>query len=819
MASAADPQHASSRRATALRLSPGLEVTELGEDVVLSVATATLRLQGGVARVFRDRLLPLLTHAPAVAELRASVADLPVDEVARLLDRLLAAGLLEEVPDDGSAAPAWTQLVMPASRDRAALGARAADARIAIVGLRGAGRVLAEVLASMGIGTLVLADPFPPLAEELQAAGPGPRERREHLVAESLRARSPAVEVRTSDRGWSREAMTGLVEGADLVVTVLDPELAAARLWVNAASLASGVPSLHAELHGPRALVGPLVVPGEGPCLLCWRMRALACADDFPVAMAREEMLDATRAPYDPPRPLLPPLSAWVAGILAREVMATTLGAAAPQLPGHVLELDALDLGQRLHPVLPRPDCPACAKKGRRPRPASPTLPELRQEPDRSTDFDSIATATVSPVCGLVRSVDRIVKSLDEPERPVVVRAEVANSRFLAGSEGFVGCSGKGPTVTAARNGALGEALERYAALTWAPDRRVTAARGELIGPSLDPRELVLFAPDQYERLRYAPYADSTVLDWVPARSLVTGREVWVPLLAVHLGIDLTDHSAYLFPPTSNGFAAGPTVTAAVLHGLLEVVERDAFLISWCHRLAGVRSRADTVPDAETQSIAAAHARRGVVIDVHRLPVDSAASVVLAAGWSEDRPAVVVGLGADLDPVVAARRAVLEVCQVRPALRARLERPESAARLAELVADPSRVSDLEDHDLLYADPATAHALLGHLRSAPIGPWDGGNRVDVDDSHALDLLVDSLARAAGDVLYVDITPHDVADLGVRVARGLVPGFQPIHFGAAETRLGGDRLFTVPATLGLRPDRAGRDELNLAPHPLS
>jgi ribosomal protein S12 methylthiotransferase accessory factor len=305
----------------------------------------------------------------------------------------------------------------------------------------------------------------------------------------------------------------------------------------------------------------------------------------------------------------------------------------------------------------------------------------------------------------------------------------------------------------------------------------------------------------------------------VPARSLVTGLEVWVPLLAVHLGYEARRHTAHLFSPTSNGFAAGPTTTSAVLRGLLEVVERDAFLLSWSHRLAGVRSAAATVPDAETRSVAAAYARRGVTIDVHRLPVDSAATVVLAVGWSEDRPAAVVGLGADLDPVVAARRAVLEVGQVRPALRARLGQPETAARLAELVEDPSRVSGLEDHDLLYADRCTAQAGLSYLRSAPREPWDAGGGAAAADSPALEVLVESLRRVAGDVLYVDVTTPDVADLGVRVACGIVPGFQPIHFGAQEMRLGGDRLYTFPASLGLRPGRVGRDELNLAPHPLS
>ena len=515
--------------------------------------------------------------------------------------------------------------------------------------------------------------------------------------------------------------------------------------------------------------------------------RALACADDFAAAMAREEALDAARTPSASPRPMLPTLLPWVVGVLGHEAIAVTLGVAAPRLAGHVLVLDGLGLGEQLDPALPRPDCPACSKKGRPPRPSSPALNELVDGPRRRTDFDAIAAVTVSPLCGLIRALDRVPKDVEEPEQPVVVRAELANARFLAGATGFVGCSGKGSPITAARDGALGEALERYAALTWIPDRRARATRGELDGPSLHPRELVLFADDQYAALPYAPYSDDTVLEWVPARLTIRGGEVWIPLLAAHLGYDVPDRSGYLFPATSNGFAAGATLTDAVLRGVLEVVERDAFLPSWSHRLAGTRSAATTVPDAQVRYIGAAYARRGVRIDVHRLPVDAAATVVLAAGWSDEAPAVVLGLGADLNPVAAARSAVLEVAQVRPALRGRLREPTTAVRLAELVADPSRVAELEDHDLLYSDPATAAAGLGYLLDVPTRPWDAPVKSS-DEAASLRRLIDSLAEVADDVLYGDVTPYDVSALGVRVARGHSDEFptHPLRGGRGPSR---------------------------------
>lgn len=805
-----------------LACAPALDVIPIGDDLLLHTDTATLRLEGGVARVVRDRVLPALEDAPSRDEILSSMHDLPVEELRRLLDHLLQAGIIVEVGEDEPAdgVLSWTYLVTASRAERHALRTRTRGLRVVLVGLEAPGIQLAEALAAVGVGTIVLADPFPVTPSDAVALGTrqSTAERRQDLAAETLSRRRPDTNFVLSAAPLERDSVISLVAGTDLVVTSVDRGLSAARHWVNAGSLKHGVPSLHADMRGQRALVGPLVLPGEGPCYLCWRMRALACDDDFADAMALEEAYDAERRPRPVHRPTLPTLVPWVVAALAHEVLAVTTGATQPRLAAQVLELDGLSLTERLHAVLQRPDCPACQKKGHRPRAAAPTLDELRQQSPVMTNFERIAVAAVGPRCGLIRRLDRVPKDLTEPQRPYIVRAELANSRFLAPDEAFVSCSGKGRSLVTARNGAIGEALERYAALTWLPDRRVSASRRQLEGRSLDPRDLVLFADAQYEHLPYAPYQDTTILDWVPGRSLVSGEAVWVPLLAAHLGESVSHREAYLFPPTSNGFAAGATAADALVRALLEVIERDAFLIAWAHRLAGRRIDARTLPDEETRQVAEAYARRNVSIQLNLLPVDTAATVVLGTAWSDRAPAVVVGLGADLDPIVAARHAVMEVAQVRPALGGRLRTAEAARRLAELVEDPQRVERLEDHDLLYADPRTATA-LEFLLDPEVDRWDAGPAAAMQPADALERLVASLAAVAGDVLYVDITPDDVDSLGVRVVRGIVPGFQPIHFGAREARLGGRRFVEVPWRLGLAPRPARLPELNLAPHPLA
>src|SRR5205085_9014227 len=59
---------------------------------------------------------------------------------------------------------------------------------------------------------------------------------------------------------------------------------------------------------------------------------------------------------------------------------------------------------------------------------------------------------------------------------------------------------------------------------------------------------------------------------------LLPGERVFVPFRSPRPA-DVTDY------PTLSGYAAGPTLEEAALHALLEVVERDAFMIAWANRL------------------------------------------------------------------------------------------------------------------------------------------------------------------------------------------------------------------------------------------
>jgi len=678
-------------------------------------------------------------------------------------------------------------LGLPASQVRG----RLAGVRVAVVAPEGLGAPLGAVLTARGVGELVLVDPAGCQPDHLDALAAGC-----HLLAGCFDAGSGEVDV-----------------------------------WLDARGLAHRVPVLHAWLDGPVALIGPLFVPGRTACWACWRARILACGDGRARADAARPEPPGPPEPGPPNPPGPPELASAAAGTLAEAAAEAALGhllaPGAPGLAGRVRELDLGTGRDRVHTVLAVPGCPVCDPVG----PAVRTPPPLADLVGPASDLVGPASgpggdlldavpSLVDPWCGVVTRLERLPKDPREPVLPHVVVAELADLDGAGRTaDRWLLHSGKGTTLAEARRGALGEAVERYAGAWRDRDGVVRAPREELDG-ALDPRALVLYGPGQYATLPYAPYSERTVMGWVAGRSLVSGARVLVPALAVSMDYPPASPEERIFPTTSTGLAAGTSLAGAVLAGALEVLERDAFVIAWLNRLPGQRVDPLGHPDSELVDLVGAYRRHGVEVRLHRLPSDHPCHVFLCLGMQRhgEGPPVTVGLGADLDPASAARKAVLEMGQARPFLHMALRVPALRARSRRLGADPRLVATADDHALLYADPRALGAFEFLECGSPVeldwrGPAPAGARA------GLRRLVEHLSSQGGDLLYCDLTLKDVGGTGLHVVRVLVPGFQPLDFGWKAHRLGGTRLYELPHRLGLTDCPTTPEQLDHTPHPLA
>jgi ribosomal protein S12 methylthiotransferase accessory factor len=802
-------------------MAPGVELVRIAADrYTLRSEFDAFELAGEAASDFAQNVLVELHNTLALDEIHARLPGYAPDSVTGHVELLVSRGLVVEIATrDAPPLLPFGAFLDVMGRDTDDVARRLAQLKVAVFGLEAHGAHLARMLAQIGVGAVRLVDPHPLEAGHLALASlTKPESAGLSLQVAVAHALAP-FDVRVECEGDAVELdaarVRSIVDGCDIAFGCWDQTFLAASHWLNQAAIETGVPVLFGELRASSTITGPLLLPGRSACWMCYRMRSIACAPDFEQAMSFEEHLDRTRRPRLASRASLPALPELLASSMALETLRVLLGLHPPIHVDSVSEYDAMSGAVQNHPVLAVPNCPVCSKKVLA---IQPPLDELIEGAPEPANLLELVPRLVDAKTGIVSHFSAVPRDVSESPVPLVWRAKVANHRFLSEhDEERATCSGKGMIKEQAWVSCLGEAVERYSASSWNADELVIASRASLDGRSLDPRELVLYADEQYDALPYTRYRDSAELAWVRSRSLVHGDEVWAPAMAVLMDYPIQTAGEFLFPITSSGLAAGPTLHHAVLGAVTEVLERDAALISWYNELPGNPHDPHQHPDADVRRLASLYRSRGIELALIGLVTDHPVSVFMGIalqGQSAGGPSAVVGLGADIDPIAAARKAALEVGQVRPAIRRRARR-EGAARVHELVADPTLVESMEDHALLYTDPQMADQfrfLFGERR-----PWCP--RIVVDPAAGLRRIVEHFAGIGQEVLYANLTPPDMAAVGIFTARAIVPDFQPISFGKGERRLGGRRLYEFATQQGLRSAEATPAELNPMPHPIA
>ena len=223
--------------------------------------------------------------------------------------------------------------------------------------------------------------------------------------------------------------------------------------------------------------------------------------------------------------------------------------------------------------------------------------------------------------------------------------------------------NGKGLLDSHARVSALMESVEHlHAELPPSSLRSATISNLRAGGePFVEPAAMPSFAGGVH-------YTDDTLQEWLPAQHLVTGEECWLPASACWIG------EPQLTVFSSNGLASGNTPNEAIVHGMLEVLERDALA-----RLSGgALSQAHLASSAIIQASISDHRIlelidriRAAGVELVLMRVDS--SVPIHTMWAvllePHSPLacsrVNMGQGAHLNPATAAIRAITEAAQSR----------------------------------------------------------------------------------------------------------------------------------------------------------
>jgi hypothetical protein len=287
-------------------------------------------------------------------------ADAPTDGTARedagtLVALLATGGCLDVLPAErvpetlGPDVAALSLLARAAPGAAAAALARRRASRVRVVGAGRVGAPLAALLAAAGVGSVAVDDAGPTRVADLAPAG---------LLARDLgRARGATVARRLPRQpsGGGRPRGAG---PHDLVL--LTPVGPGAPDPADAQHLLrEGVPHLAAGVRENTGWVGPLVLPGRGPCLECLERHRTDRDPGWPLVAAQLAV-----PAYGVVDPCNVALAALVAAVTALQALAL-LDAEPGQLPpavsagslGGVLELQLPGWRLRRRSWAPHADC------------------------------------------------------------------------------------------------------------------------------------------------------------------------------------------------------------------------------------------------------------------------------------------------------------------------------------------------------------------------------------------------------------------------------------------------------------------------------
>lgn len=333
---------------------------------------------------------------------------------------------------------------------------------------------------------------------------------------------------------------------------------------------------------------------------------------------------------------------------------------------------------------------------------------------------------------------------------------------------------GKGASGGQALASASLEFIERLAAKMHPEDDLIEASHAEVEAEVRDPHLFCLSSE--------GPFDPGRMIDWVWGYSLTRSRPVLVPANLVFFPYKTGRDEKSIAWTDSNGLASGNNIEEAILHAVLEVVERDAVVIAEYNRLPPAEIRLDARPAGFSPLLEDLEAT-GFSCSFAAVPTDIPIPVVSAFLRKMNDPEnCAVAFGCHLDPSLAVSRALTEAVQLLP--------PSANHEGWLRSGSPER----------YA-----------ARFSPAIPFDDLKSLASSDlKDNIERCVAILNGIGSEVIVVDLS---LPDIPFPVVRVLATGLQPL-FHQGDMRLS-RRFFEVPVKLGLRAEPRAPDDIKIWP----
>lgn len=314
--------------------------------------------------------------------------------------------------------------------------------------------------------------------------------------------------------------------------------------------------------------------------------------------------------------------------------------------------------------------------------------------------------------------------------------------------------------------------------------------------PTHTPRLSDYLCSDSF-RSKHSQDMDTVPLHWSRMHSLVHKKKSWAPTHLISPQHPLVATDVKIRQPITTGLATAPRRHTALVRAILEVIERDAFMVTWLGRLTSPKlTHASLEKTLSDLALLLARCKK-FQLDVSfvLMPTDAPTYAMLAVVRDPyNAPPITVGTAASQHAGVAALKALLEALRARRNSRSDRTRNEGKKKFRYEYW----------HDLAHVPQASFLTEGPELDFTP-APWN----METDRAHATRLI--SWAKAAQyDILLADVSKGVANVPGWYIYFTIIPQLHPLYQ-AERMRC------TDLRRIKKQKDDMEPADLNLHPHP--
>ena len=611
----------------------------------------------------------------------------------------------------------------------------------------------------------------------------------------------------------------------DIEIVLTDDYLQDGLYAYNQKALDSSRAWMLVKPVGTIVWLGPIFDPDKTGCWQCLaqRLRGNRPVEEF---IQRRKHI-STLLP--PPLASLPATLQTALGMAATEVFRWIVQGGNKRLEGVLVTYDTLSLKTQNHILVKRPQCQACGEKILSCLNGKP-LPALLGHRKKTFSADgghrcSTPEETlkkyqhhISPITGVVRELLKIDQDSTGLTHTYLARHHFATSfdDLDALRQHTIGRSGgTARTDQQARCSSFCEAIERYSGVFQGDENRQKGSYQQMESKAIHPNACMNFSRAQYQNRHEwnascsgfwggfqkvpEPFDQEREIEWTPVWSLTLQEFKYLPTAYCYYGYpSLSKIDCWA---DSNGCAAGNTLEEAILHGFMELVERDAVALWWYNRLQKPGVDLDSFNEPYFQSLKDYY--QTIHRDFYVLDITNDLNIPTFAAISRrtDREVedIVFDFGAHFDPKTAIYRALNGMNKILHAVLA--ANPDGSTRYA-----PS-IDQIAKNWWQTATLANQPYLVPN-ESLPSKAYSNYPQLWSDDLLEDVMTCQRIVEQNGmELLILDQTRLDV---GLKVVKIIVPGLR--HF---WKRLGPGRLYEIPVKLGWLKEPLQEHELNPFP----